>query len=272
MDTTFRDLHRPGQPFILANAWDIGSARMLAALGAEALATSSAAFAFTLGLPDGGAGRDASIAHGKALADATPLPVSGDFENGFGDSPEIVAETVRLAAEAGLAGCSIEDTAGAGRSYDFAAAVTRIEAAADAARKAIAATGRDFVLLARADGMLVGTYDNDEAIRRLRAFSAAGADALYAPLPPDMEALAAQCRAVDKPVNGLCAGLFTHYSRADFANAGVARISLGSSLARATHKVILDAGRAMFETGDFSRMGEIVPSSVVNGMLTRFMG
>ncbi|MCB1518063.1 MAG: isocitrate lyase/phosphoenolpyruvate mutase family protein [Hyphomicrobiaceae bacterium] len=269
MDTSFRDLHRPSAPFILANAWDVGSARTLAALGAEALATSSAAFAFTLGLPDGGAGREATLEHSRMLVEATPLPVSGDFENGFGDSPEAVAETVRLAAEAGLAGCSIEDTMGRG-SYPFEAAVERIEAAVEAAHNAIVATGRDFVLVARADGMLVSTYDNDEAIRRLKAFSGAGADVLYAPMPPDMEGLAAQCRAVDKPVNGLCAGRFTRYSRAEFASAGVARISLGSTLARATHKIILDAGRAMFEAGDFSALSEVAASSVVDPMLTPF--
>ncbi|WP_010139289.1 isocitrate lyase/PEP mutase family protein, partial [Oceanicola sp. S124] len=159
----FRALHRRGEPFVLANAWDAGSARMLAALGAEAIGTSSAAFGFTLGRPDGNITRDEALAHASALVAATPLPVSGDFENGFGDAPEIVAETVRLAAEAGLAGISIEDNpSGGATSYDRALSVERIRAAAAAAR----ALPRDFVLVARADGVMNGTYDMDEALAR----------------------------------------------------------------------------------------------------------
>ena len=170
----FRAMHRPGDPFILANAWDRGSARMLAALGAQALATSSAAHAFTLGRPDGGTvSRDEALAHAADLVSATPLPVSGDFENGFGKAPETCAETVRLAAEAGLAGISIEDTdlPGAG-AYDRAFAVDRIRAAAAAARS----LPRDFVLVARADGVMTGGYGFEEALARVTAFASAGAD------------------------------------------------------------------------------------------------
>lgn len=248
----FRALHRPGDPFILANAWDIGSARMLAALGAEAIGTSSAAHAFTLGLPDGGhVTRDQALAHAADLVAATPLPVSADLEDGFGTAPDKVAETLRLAAEAGLAGCSFEDIDPRTGVHDFGLAVERIRAAAAAAR----ALPRDFVLVARADGVMAGAYDLDEAIRRIQAFAAAGADCVYVPVPPDMAAQARICASVSVPVNGLAAGRFLSATRSDFAAAGVARISLGSSLARATHRVIRDAVRAMFGDGRFTDLG-----------------
>lgn len=261
----FRALHRPGQPFVLANAWDAGSARMLAALGAEAIGTSSAAHAFTLGRPDmGHVGRDEALAHAESLVAATDLPVSGDFENGFGSTPETVAETVRLSAEVGLAGISIEDTdlPGSGP-YPMGLAVERITAAVEAARS----LDDDFVLLARADGVMNRSYDLDEGIRRLQAFEAAGADALYLPMPADLEAIARICREVSRPVNALAAGPFTAVSRQEFAGAGVARISLGSALARATHRVIADAGRAMFTDGDFSALGRGIGGHEVDRML-----
>ena len=245
---TFRALHRPGDPFILANAWDAGSARMLAAMGAPAIGTSSAAHAFTLGRADG-VSRDEALSHAQDLVAAVNVPVSGDWENGFGDAPETCAETVRLAAEIGLAGISIEDTIiDTNGSYDFALSVERIRAAAAAAR----ALPHDFFLLARADGVLRRTYEVDEAIRRLLAFEAAGADGLYLILPPSMDDIARLCRATKLPVNAIAAGPFTHYTRADFAAAGVARISLGSALASATWRVIAEAGRAMFDAGEFS--------------------
>jgi 2-methylisocitrate lyase-like PEP mutase family enzyme len=263
---TFRALHRPGSPFILANAWDRGSARMLVALGAQAVATSSAAHAFTLGQTDG-VTRDQALAHAADLVAAVPVPVQGDFENGFGAAPGTCAETVRLAAEAGLAGICIEDTDLPGTApYPFDLAVERIRAAAAAAR----ALPQDFVLTARADGVMLGSYDMAEATRRLRAFGAAGADCLYAPLVPDLDQIAALCRAVDQPVNVLVAGAMARHSLADFAAAGVARLSLGSSLARATHRVIHDAGAAMFGVGDFSPLlagmsGDQVDSFLAKG-------
>ncbi|PWE33126.1 isocitrate lyase/phosphoenolpyruvate mutase family protein [Maritimibacter sp. 55A14] len=261
----FRALHRPGDPFILANAWDAGSARMLAALGAEAIATSSAAHAFTLGRPDmGHVSRDEALAHAEALVAATPLPVSGDFENGFAHDPDAVADTVRLACEAGLAGISIEDTdLPAETPYARGLAVERIRAAAAAAR----ALPRDFVLVARADGIMNGQYDIDEALARLAAFDAAGADCLYAPLPASMEDQARICAATSKPVNALAAGPYTGVSRARFAAAGVARISLGSALARATHRVIRDAAQAMFASGDFSPLGVSVSGDEIDALL-----
>lgn len=264
----FRALHRPGAPFILANAWDRGSARMLAGLGAEALATSSAAHAFTLGRPDGGTvSRDEALAHAADLVAATPLPVSGDFENGFGAAPETCAETVRLAAEAGLAGLSIEDTdlPGAG-AYDRAFAVERIRAAAAAARS----LPRDLVLVARADGVMMGGYDFEEALARVIAFAEAGADCVYIPLPPAPEDLARIASATAKPVNALAVGPFARLTRADFARLGVARISLGSALARVTHRAIRDAAQAMFGPGSFLPLTEGMPGSEVDALLAGF--
>ncbi len=262
---TFRDLHKPGAPFILANAWDIGSARMLAALGAPAIATSSAAHAFTLGRPDGGhVTRDEALAHGKALADAVAVPVSGDFENGFGHDPDIVAETVRLSAEAGLAGISIEDAAlPDDAAYPFDDAVARIDAAVRAAR----ALPDDFVLVARADGVMNGHYDIDEALRRIRAFDEVGADCLYVPLPRTMDDLARVIEATDTPVNVLVAGPYSQHPVSHYAAMGAARLSLGSALARVTHRAIFDAARAMFGSGDFTPLGQGIPGDEVDALL-----
>ncbi len=266
----FRALHRPGDPFILANAWDSGSARLLAALGAEAIGTTSAGFAFTRGLSDGARiTRDEALAHAQDLVAATPLPVSADLENGYAEAPEGVAETVRLAEEAGLAGLSIEDTAlPATGAYPFDLAVERVRAAASAAR----ALRRDMVLVARADGVMNGAYDLVEGIRRLRAFEEAGADCLYLPMPPGFEDLATICRSVSRPVNALAAGAFARHGRADFARAGVARISLGSALARATHRVIVDAARAMFGEGSFDALAAGAPEgggAAIDALLAR---
>ncbi|MEM6825599.1 MAG: isocitrate lyase/phosphoenolpyruvate mutase family protein [Pseudomonadota bacterium] len=260
----FRDLHRKGDPVILANAWDRGSAQMLVGLGARAIGTSSAAHAFTLGRPDmGHVSRDEAIAHAEDLVGAVSVPVSGDFENGFGDAPETVAETVRLAAEAGLAGISVEDTAlPENLAYDRTLAVERIRAAASAARS----LSRDFVLVARADGVMNGVYSIDEALARVVAFDAAGADCLYVPMPASVHDLGRVVGATQKPVNALAAGPFGKLRRADFAGLGIARISLGSALARATHRVIRDAGKSMIEDGDFSALGGI-PGDEVDALL-----
>ncbi|UWQ97848.1 isocitrate lyase/phosphoenolpyruvate mutase family protein [Rhodobacteraceae bacterium S2214] len=263
----FRALHVPGRPFILANAWDIGSARMLAALGAQALATSSAAHAFTLGKPDGGTlTRDVALAHAQDIVAATSLPVQGDFENGFGDDPETCAETVRLAAETGLAGICIEDIAlPSDNAYDFELSVERIKAATAAAR----ALPNDFVLTARADGILRGVYDTDEAIRRLQAYEAAGADCLYAPMPKTMDDLAKLTQSVSTPVNALIAGPYTQSDVASFAKLNVARLSLGSSLARITHRAIYDAAKEMFEDGGFTLLGKGISSDKVDALLSK---
>ncbi|NND21683.1 MAG: isocitrate lyase/phosphoenolpyruvate mutase family protein [Silicimonas sp.] len=264
---TFRDLHKPGEPFILANAWDIGSAKMLAALGAPAIATSSAAHAFTLGRPDGGhVTRDETLAHAEDLVASVNVPVSGDFENGFGHDPETMAETVRLSSEIGLAGISIEDAAlPDDRAYPFDQAVERIRAAAAAAR----ALPRDFILVARADGIMNGHYDIDEAIRRLRAFDEAGADCLYAPLPKTVDDLKRVIAATEKPVNVLVAGpVYSAIPKSDYAAMGAARLSLGSALARVTHRAIHDAACAMFGDGDFSPLSNAMAGGDVDRLLT----
>ncbi|QPM89906.1 isocitrate lyase/PEP mutase family protein [Pseudooceanicola algae] len=259
---TFRALHHGEKPFVLANAWDAGSARMLAAMGAEAIGTSSAALAFTLGKTDGNVTLDEALAHAEAMVAAVDLPVSGDFESGYAEAPEDVAQTVRLAAEAGLAGITIEDLVD-GKAYDRDLAIERIRAAADAAR----ALPRDFVLVARADGVMTGLYDMDEAMARLAGFEAAGADCLYVPGPPDWEALERIVASTDLPVNALAAGTLASYALEDFARIGVARISLGSSLARVTHRVIIDAMSEIWEDGSFSRLKKSVSGEEVDQML-----
>ncbi|MEL7116659.1 MAG: isocitrate lyase/phosphoenolpyruvate mutase family protein [Pseudomonadota bacterium] len=261
----FRALHVPGDPFILANAWDAGSAKMLAALGAQAIATSSAAHAFTMGRPDGGTvTRDEALAHAQDLMAAVDVPVSGDFENGFGDDPDTCAETVRFSAEIGLAGICIEDTDfERNGAYTFDFAVERIRAAAAAAR----ALPQDFVFVARADGVLTGEYGMEEALKRVAAFDEAGADCLYVPMPPGVQSLKNVVRATEKPVNALAAGQFSKLTRAEYAAAGVARISLGSALARVTHRVIAELGTAMFEHGDFSGLAAGMGGDAVDKML-----
>lgn len=264
---TFRALHHTGGAFILANVWDAGSARMLYALGAQALATSSAAHAFTLGRPDGGTlTRDEALAHAQTIVAATPLPVQGDFENGFGDDPDTCAQTVRLAAEIGLAGICIEDTALPGDApYAFDLAVDRIRAAAAAARS----LPHDFVLTARADGVMLGSYDTTEGLRRLQAFQDAGADCVYAPVLPDMDTVRQYVGALRAPLNVLVAGGFAAHTRADYAAAGVARLSLGSALARVTHRAIHDAGLEMFGQGAFKTLQNGIQWSIVDALLSK---
>lgn len=263
---SFRDLHQKGNPFVLANAWDVGSAKMLTALGAEAIATSSAAHAFTLGRPDGGlVTRDEALEHAQALVGAVNVPVSGDFENGFAHNPEEVAETVRLSAEVGLAGISIEDAAlPDDRAYKYDEAVERIRAAASAAR----ALPRDFVLVARADGIMNGHYDIEEALRRIRAFDEVGADCLYVPLPPTLDDLKRVIASTEKPVNVLVAGpIYSKISRSDYAAMGAARLSLGSALARVTHGIIHEAATEMFNHGDFSPLSKAMSGDIVDRLL-----
>lgn len=264
---TFRNLHVPGKPFILANVWDVGSARMLAGLGAQALATSSAALAFVQGSRDMGTiSRDDALAHAQLIVGATSLPVQGDFESGFGDDPETVAETVRLAAEVGLAGICVEDMIYPGCTpYPRDLAIERMRAGAAAAR----ALSRDFFFVARADGIMNGLYDLEEAIARVRGFDAAGADGVYVPLPASMDDLARICAATSKPVNALAAGAYAKVTLAEFAAAGVARVSLGSALARATHRVIHDAARDMLQQGDFSALAHSISGAEVEALLEK---
>lgn len=266
----FHDLHQSGC-FVIPNPWDRGSARMMAALGAEALATSSAAHAFTLGRADlGGVSRDEALAHAEDLVAATPLPVSGDFENGFADDPDGVAETIRLAAEAGLSGCSIEDTVmePGNPAYAFDLAVERIRAAVAAAR----GLGRPFVLCARADGVMNGSYDLAEGIRRLQAFEAAGADLLYLPVPPGRAELAQVLASVSKPVNALAAGPIRAMTVPELAAMGVRRISVGSQVARVTHAAIRDCVTAMLGAGSLAPLMAAASGDEIDGLLGKGSG
>ena len=258
----FRALHIPGDPLVMPNPWDIGTAKVMAALGAKALATTSSGHGFTLGLPDGGhITRDIALRHAADICGAVDLPVNGDFENGFGDDPETIAETVRLAAEVGLAGVSIEDTiTPSSDSYPFDLAVARIEAAVDAAQTA------GIVLTARADGCLMGSYDQAEALRRCQAFAAARADVIYAP-GVDEETIRGLV-ATGKPVNLLTTGPMRDLSVSDIAALGVARISIGGGLARVTQQVTIDATRAMLEQGDFTSLNGAASMAEVDALLT----
>ncbi len=261
----FRALHQPGNPFILANAWDIGSAKVLASMGAQAIGTTSSGYAFTLGRPDmGTVTRDEALSHSQSIVESTNLPVSGDLENGFGNAPDDVAETVRLAAEIGLAGCSVEDTNMLDKkSYDFDFAVERVRAGAAAAR----GLGKDFVFVARADGILNKVYDIEEALRRLQAFDEVGADCLYAPMPPSMDDLKRIVSATTKPINALAAGPFAKVKRDEFAAAGIARISLGGALARVTQAALISAAKHILKDGDFSDFLNAASSNEVDALL-----
>lgn len=262
---TFFDLHQTGC-FIIPNPWDAGSARMMAGLGAKALATTSAGHAFTLGRADmGHVSREEAISHAADIIAATGLPVSGDFENGYADDPDGVAETIRLAGEAGLSGCSIEDTRmiDGNPAYEFDLAVERIRAAASAAR----GLGRPFVLCARADGVMNGSYAMDEAIRRIRAFEEAGADLLYVPVVPDEEALKAVIASVSRPVNALAVGVVATLGAARLGEMGVRRISLGSTVSRVTHAAIRDCMQAMIGEGSFAPLSAAASGSEINELL-----
>lgn len=266
----FQELHRRPGAFIIPNPWDAGTARILEQVGFEALTTTSAGLAFQLGKRDGTGDvtRAETLANAKAIADATDLPVAADLENGFGDSPESVAGTIRLAGEsAGLVGGSIEDSTGdaAKPIYDFAHAVERVTAAVEAAR----ALPFPFVFVARAENFLHGRPDLDDTIRRLQAFEAAGADALYAPGLTSADEIRAVCAAVGKPVNvvmGLKSGSF---SAAELAAMGVRRISVGSSLSRAALTAFVSAAREMQEHGTFRFAEKAIPYSELNGMMRR---
>lgn len=245
----FRSLHG-GECFVIPNPWDAGSARALAGLGFAALATSSGAAAGVLGRRDGEITRDEALAHARAIVLATDLPVAADLENGFGDAPADCALSIRLAAEAGLVGGSIEDCGGvSGRKlYELAHAVERVAAAAEAAR----ALPFPFTLTARAENFLRGNPDLDDTIARLQAYAAAGADVLFAPALPDLAAVRAVCAAVDKPVNFMVGIKGKSFSVAELREAGVRRISLATSLYRAAMAGLLQAAGEVRTQGSFS--------------------
>jgi 2-methylisocitrate lyase-like PEP mutase family enzyme len=249
---TFRKLHET--TFIIPNPWDIGTAKLLASLGFKALATTSAGFAFSRGLPDGGVPFDTVIEHCKEIVAATGLPVSADLEHGKGDSADSAAETIFAAEKAGLAGCSIEDSTGDPNNpiYEFDLAVERVAAAAEAARS----FSRDFVFTARAENFLVGRPDLDDTIKRLQAFEKAGADVLYAPALPDVETVRTVCSAVSKPVNVLVRPGFTVDALRD---AGAKRLSLGSKLTTAAFGAVRRAAREMLDGGSFEFSRDEMP-------------
>jgi len=259
----FRALHEREGVFVIPNPWNVGSARILAALGFEALATTSLGMAVALGKRDGAVSRDDALAHCRAIVGATDLPVSADLENGFGDDPATVAETIRLAAATGLAGGSVEDASGDPRRpiYDFGLAVERVAAAVEAAR----ALPVPFTLTARAENFLRGPPDLDDTIRRLQAFEQAGADVLYAPLLPDLAAIKTVCASVSKPLNVLAGR--PQFSVAELEAAGVKRVSLGGLLARAALGAFLRAGREIKDRGTFTFAKDAVPLAEIHGMM-----
>ena len=250
----FRALHERDHAFIIPNPWDVGTARLLAHLGFEALATTSAGYAFSVGQRDNTINREQMMAHVSAIASATDLPVSADLENGYGDAPEIVAQTIKLAAAAGLAGCSIEDATGHPDDpiYEKQHAVERIRAAVAAVR----ALPFAFTLTARAENYLHGRPTLKDTIERLQAYQEAGADVLYAPALASKDDIAAAVRSVDRPVNVLMGLRGVQLSLAEISAMGVRRVSVGSSLARAAMGAFLRAAREMREQGTFTFASE----------------
>jgi 2-methylisocitrate lyase-like PEP mutase family enzyme len=263
--TRFRVLHDGPGVFVIPNPWDVGSSRIFAGLGFKALATSSAASASALGRRDHGLTRDEALSHARLIVDATDLPVSADLENGFGDAPEAVAETIQLAAEVGLVGCTIEDATGNQDAplYDLHLAVERIAAAAQAAR----ALDFPFMLTARAHNFLYATPSLDDTISRLQAFEKAGADVLFAPGLPDLAAVGAVCAAVSKPFNFMVGIKGKSFSVSELAAAGVRRISLATSLYRAAMTGLLNAAREVKDAGKFAFLDGCVTTPELNKLM-----
>ena len=266
----FRALHEGPGAFVIPNPWDAGTAKILTQMGFPALTTTSAGLAFALGRRDGAEliTRDETLANAKAIADATHLPVAADLENGFGHAPEAAAETIRLAAEvAGLVGASIEDATGNPERpiYDFNHAVERIAAAAQAAR----ALPFPFVLVARAENFLHGRADLDDTIRRLQAFEAAGAGALYAPGLTRAEDIRTVCQSVSKPVNMVMGLKNAACSVDELAALGVRRISVGSALSRAALGAFMRAASEIRERGTFTFANDAAPYAELNDMMAR---
>ena len=260
----FRDLHHRDRAFIIPNPWDIGTARLLQILGFEALATTSAGFAFSAGKPDGAVDRDTMLAHAAALVAATDLPVSADLEHGYGDDPIHVAETVRMAVQVGLAGCSIEDVAARRQQepYEIAAAAERVRAAAEVAH----AQPFPFTLTARAENFILGRPDLRDTIARLQAYQEAGADALFAPGLKTKEDISAVVRSVDRPLNVIMGLQGVQLSVSELSAIGVRRISVGSALSRAALGAFLRAAREMQEHGTFTFADDAVKYPEMNAL------
>jgi len=258
----FRALHQAPGAFVIPNPWDAGSARILAGLGFQSLATSSGASAGILGRRDGKVGRDEALAHARAIVEATDLPVSADLEKGFGDAPSAAAETIRLAAGVGLVGGSIEDATGDKDRplFDIGQATERVAAAVQAAR----ALSFPFTLTARTESFLRGNPDLDDVIRRLRAFEQAGADVLMAPGLPDLAAVRAVCAALAKPVNFMAGIKGRSFTVAELEAVGVKRISLATSLYRAAMTGLVDAAREVKDRGTFGYLDHSLATPDLN--------
>ncbi len=265
--TRFRALHEGSEPLVVGNPFDAGSARILERLGFLALATSSGGFAGTIGRRDGNVSRDDALRHAQAIVDAVELPVSADLENGFGHDPATVAETVRMAAEVGLVGCSIEDATGESGFpiHDIKCATARVRAAVASARS----TGFDFILTARCECFLRGQPELEAVIIRLRAYEAAGADVLMAPGLPDLEAVKAVCAAVSRPVNFMAGIPQRSFSVSELAKAGVRRISLAGSLHRAAMSGVIDAASEVLEIGTFGYVETVIPTRELSEFMRR---
>jgi 2-methylisocitrate lyase-like PEP mutase family enzyme len=266
--STFQALHQRESAFIIPNPWDIGTARLLAHLGFEALATTSAGYAFSTGQRDNTVGRAKMMAHVRDIVTATDLPVSADLENGFGDDPETVAETIRLGAEAGLVGGSIEDstTRRDDPIYELERAAERIRAAADMAR----ALPFVFTLTARAENYLFGRRDLNDTIKRLQAYQDAGANVLYAPGLASKEDIAAVVSSLDRPVNVLMGLGGKSLSLAELSEIGVKRISVGSVLSRVALHAFLQAAKEMRDHGTFNFGDEVVSFRDISEMFGSF--
>jgi 2-methylisocitrate lyase-like PEP mutase family enzyme len=263
----FVDLHNQGELFILPNPWDAGSAKILTNLGFKALATTSAGYAFSQGKLDtiGKLSRDDAIAHARTIIAASPLPVSADLENGFGDSPEAVQQTIITAFEAGLAGCTIEDTSGLPDKpiYERAHAIERIAAAVETVRSLPA----PFVLTARAENYLHGRPDLDDTLERLLGYESVGADVLYAPGLPDLTTIKTVCSTVKKPINVVAGIRPKGATIKDFKACGVTRVSLGSSLARVAIGASLNAARTLLDSGNFEAFDKAASFAEIESLL-----
>jgi len=260
----FRTLHDRDRAFIIPNPWDAGTARLLQSMGFEAVATTSAGYAYTLGRPDGAVGLDTMLAHAAEMVNAIDLPVSADLENGYADAPEAVAETIRRAAAAGLAGCSIEDVplGRAGAPYDVGFAAERIRAAVEAAR----ALPAPMVVTARAENFIVGRPDLRDTIARLQAFQEAGADVLFAPGVANERDIADVVASIDRPLNVIMGLQGVNLTLDRLSQLGVKRVSVGSSLSRAALGAFIRAARELRDSGTFTFAADAVKYADIQAM------
>ena len=261
---TFKALHERKRLFVIPNPWDGASAKLLASLGFEALTTTSAGLAFVLGKPDGGVTRDESLWNAKLIVDNVDLPVAADLENGFGSKPEDAAEAIRQAAAVGLVGGSIEDATGDPKKpiYEFELAVERVAAAAEAAHK----LDFPFTFVARAENYLHGWPDLDDTIKRLQAFEKAGADVLFAPGLPSIEAIRTVVQSVSKPVNVVRGG--PGPTLAELEAVGVRRVSVGGTFSRVALTALKKAGEELLNTGTFGFGNGLMTSAAINKLMT----